>query len=165
MLRAHDKCAPPEALVADKVEATLHRATGVLTLDFVGFGPSGPSGFLKSVCALPIRKWKVEIECSGSATLRPLALKIDASPTVDKQQAALSVSSPIDKKWLKSALTELGSEASFTLQVCAVNALRDEGPMSDFLPVVLVGNAPMKAPSVAGTVAGSVAGSRAEAKD
>ena len=154
MLRAHDKCTPPEAVPADKVEASLNRATGLLSIDFLlSSSSSNKAAFLRGLCALPVRKWKVELDCS-SDVLRPLALKIDAGPTAGAGAAdssqQLSVSTTIDKKWLRAAVSQ--PDAQITLQICAVNALRDEGPMTDPVPVALTGTAPpsSRAPSVAG---------------
>jgi len=155
MLRAHNKCTPPEALPSERVEASLNRTSGVLTLDFV-LKNTSPASFLRGICSLPVRKWKVELDCS-SDVLRPLIFNITPSPQPEKQDN-LSVSCSVDRKWLRAVLAEKGADASLTIQVCAINALRDEGPMTDALPVVLIGAMPplSKAPSVASE------GSRAE---
>ena len=125
-LRAHDKCSAPDAIPADKVEASLSGATLAISL---------PSSVVRQLCLLPIRKWKIEMDC-GSSTLVPVVI-FAPNPVVpaSNQSQRVLFSVAVDRKWLRSALSEMGENIVLTFTIAAVNALRDEGPFSDVIPV------------------------------
>lgn len=127
ILRSHTKCNSPEVVPADKVEATLSE-NGTLTIDFV---VKTAGSFMKSISSLPIRKWHIELECINSS-IQPHGLIINQL-FHDEKQSSMSVSSPVDKKWLRSALRD--HDVQFGMRICAVNSLRDEGPMTDLITV------------------------------
>ena len=150
-LRAHDKCLPPDAVPSESVEASLAGATGVLTIDVQC--NSSVSAFLKTLSALPIRKWRIELDCSSNV-IRPLSMKIPAtvSPAGASREQLnyLTISTQIDKTWYRSVMAEKGDidEIQFILQISPINALLDEGPLCEPVAVVFV-PARRKAPEAA----------------
>lgn len=139
LLRGHDKCMPPECISADLIEASLSGTTGLLSIDLV----NSNSSWLRSISALPIRRWRVELECSSSSLARPLSMKIPAS---SQAQGPISISAQVTKAWHRQLMQDLDDDAEpiFTVQLAPVNALLDEGPLSDPVTVVYVPSAARK---------------------
>ena len=142
LLRSHDKCLPPEGILPDIIEASLSGATGLLQIDIVVVDSS--SSWLRSISALPIRRWKVELECSSSSLARPLSMKIPAasgSSSSEVRSRSISISAQVDKAWYRALLQDLDGDAepTFLVQIAPINALLDEGPLSDPVAVVYIG--------------------------
>jgi len=133
LLRPHERCKPPDAVPIEKLTATVNAVTSTLTVEL-------PS--LRGVSALPIKKWVIELQ-QGSET--PLFLSVPA-----KIPTNLHLEVPLDKKWLKSLL---GLEnVRISMRISAVNALKDQGPLSDDVLVEYVAAPASKMPTPAPSI-------------